>query len=420
MPVTGVFEDGSYAMSKLVARMQPVLIAGLLSIVTQSAHSAGDDSHVIKLGIDIGIVAVDSPVDSWTEDGLGKLRFDEDNDGLRLNHAFLDYRGRITDTVNARATLMLNDDLSNRLDIIEAYIEYRPVPDSAWRTRWRFGAFYPHFGMENVDVAWTTPYTLSSSTINSWLAEELRAVGIEGKVGRDIGAQAEHHLSFEGAIIWKNDPTGALLGARGWSIHNRQTGLRGELPLTDSLPNDYEPFEELDHKAGYYFGTEYRYKRRLQIRYHHYDNHGDPEQGPAWSDTWETWFDTLSFQIRGPAKIGIIGQWIEGRTLWQGVDDDFRAWSLLATRAFDNGRFSIRYDDFYVDQSLGGAPATEIDEGDAWTIAYLYNYSQNIRLGAEWVEVESTRPMFAIFGPLDTYDERQLMLSIRYLYSNQH
>ena len=42
------------------------------------------------------------------------------------------------------------------------------------------GAFFPTISLENDDIGWTSPYTLSASAINTWIGEELRTIGTEG------------------------------------------------------------------------------------------------------------------------------------------------------------------------------------------------------------------------------------------------
>lgn len=391
-------------------------VALLCTFAAPGAALADSGRHELKTGIDSGFVMTNTPLTSWIDGGLGKLRYDEQNDGLALYQAFIDYKGRITPTLNFQGTLVYNPELSNNLDVTEAFFEFRPIPTSRWSTRWRLGAFYPHISLENVDVAWSSPYTLSSSTINTWLAEEIRAVGLEGKLLREFGPDSRHRVSVEGAVFYMNDPTGALLTAKGWSVHNRQTGLRGELPLW--FDSEFEPFQELDHSAGYYLGAEYEYNRRVKLRYHYYDNRGDQYQGPSWGDTWFTYFHATGLQLGLPGEVGFIGQWIDGHTLWQGIDNTYGAWSALLTRSFGRHRMSARYDNFTLDRPQAGLPDLSLDEGSAWTVAWLFNWSESLQLGVEYVTIESTRPNFAFAGLPNTLDESQIMFSLRYVHSN--
>jgi len=398
-------------------------LAGLLLCLWSFSALAENDAHVLIAGIEGSLVNTSTPLTSWLEGGLGKLRDDENTDDLspytsltRYN-SFLSYSGRLTPTLNVKATLFYNAELSNGLDLSEAFLEFRPVPRTAWRARFRLGAFYPHISMENIDVAWTSPYTLSSSTINTWFAEEVRTIGLESRFGRNFGTSGQHGFNFEGAIFWLNDPAGALLAAKGWSVHDRQTGITSELPLR--FGTTFEPFEELDGNAGFYVGGEYRYGKRLMLRYHHYNNHGDPIQDATWGDTWHTFFDAAGLQFALPWDIGFIGQWIHGRTRLQDVDAGFDTWSGLLTRPFGKHRVSVRYDDFYLDQALASGGVRHLDTGSSWTVAWLFHPSENVRFAVEWLEIESTRPQFVSAGFPATVAETQIIVSIRFLLSNQ-
>ncbi len=41
------------------------------------------------------------------------------------------------------------------------------------------GAFFPTISLENDDLGWASPYTLTPSAINSWIGDELRSIGSE-------------------------------------------------------------------------------------------------------------------------------------------------------------------------------------------------------------------------------------------------
>ena len=109
------------------------------------AQTEGSTSRV-DFGLDIGLLR-SSGHPSWLEGSAGKLRFDEDNDGLQLTRGFLDFESLVTDTVKAHFLMeAYNDEFSTLFDITEAYLEWRPMPRSANRYRVKLGAFYPRIG----------------------------------------------------------------------------------------------------------------------------------------------------------------------------------------------------------------------------------------------------------------------------------
>ena len=163
--------------------MERILTSGLaliclLSAVTVSAQDAPGRQQFVA-GVDLSYVNT-SGLPSWTEGFVGKLRHDSESDGMMISRAFFDYSLLVTDTIDFHATAeFYDDDLGATVDFTEAYAEWRPVPRSANRYRLKVGAFYPRLSLENTGPAWSSPYTLSSSTINTWIAEEIRVFGAE-------------------------------------------------------------------------------------------------------------------------------------------------------------------------------------------------------------------------------------------------
>ena len=79
--------------------MGRLLILSLAVLATADAAAielAG--GHDATIGVEVGYVDIDG-YPSWIEGGYGKLRYDDD--GLVLHRAYLDYSGRLTDTLNA-------------------------------------------------------------------------------------------------------------------------------------------------------------------------------------------------------------------------------------------------------------------------------------------------------------------------------
>ena len=108
-------------------------ISLVAALVAGTPAVAQDSAHDVVFGVDVSYVSV-SGYDSWTDGSVGKLRHTDD--GLVLSRAFLDYKGRIADTLDATVVLEAYDDgLGTAIDLTEAYLEWRPVPRSP--NRWR-------------------------------------------------------------------------------------------------------------------------------------------------------------------------------------------------------------------------------------------------------------------------------------------
>ena len=65
--------------------------------------------------------------------------------------------------------------------LLEGYVSLASAIARALSSRSvKAGAFFPAISLENDDLGWTSPYTLTPSAINSWIGEELRTIGSEG------------------------------------------------------------------------------------------------------------------------------------------------------------------------------------------------------------------------------------------------
>ena len=377
----------------------------LLTAAGAGAAEESDRNHVTG-AVDLSWIQADSELPSWLEEGNGKLRFDDDHDGPRFSRAFIDYRGRILPTLNAKATLNVNDDITPKLGLTEAFLEWRPLPSNAWRLRSRAGAFYPKLSMENTDAGWSSPYGLSASVINTWIGEELRVVGAEMRTTRDFSRWPEQHLSFEGGMFYDNDLIGALLAWRGWTAHDRQTALNGRIPLPEvpaidpwisegDPPARLEPFQEIDHHPGFYAGAEWQWGDRARFKYVYYNNHADPEAETSdGTYAWQTRFNHIGVEVQLPGDVGLIGQWINGSTSsgedlgpWRVEDLDFKASYLMLTRAFGRHRVSARYEWFDSQPINDPEGSTNEDNGNALAVSYLFQVTDKLRVGAEYLQI---------------------------------
>ncbi|MBT8079459.1 MAG: hypothetical protein KJO31_12840 [Gammaproteobacteria bacterium] len=419
--------------------MVRLLTATFLSPLLLALVSHADEParHDFTTGADFSFIQTNG-VDSWTDGFVGKLRYDDFSDGLTISRGFLEHRFRLADTLDTRVAIEAYDDnLGPAADFTEAFLEWRPVPRSRNRYRFKLGAFYPRVSMENVDPGWSSPYTLSSSAINSWIAEEIKTIGAELSVSRRPQSLGGRH-TFVGqvAVFYANDPAGSLLAWKGWSVHDRQTRFGDKLPLPP-LPQIQPgrlmerqdpfvaPFREIDNRAGYYLNGEWRIGQRFALRAMHYDNRGDPEAVEGGQYAWRTKFVHVGAQATLPLEIGLIGQWMRGSTVMGSpvdgvhlVDTEFDSLFLLLTRRFDKHRISARYDNFEVTQNDSTPEDNNPESGHTWTLAYRYSASDNVQLAAEWLSIKTHHCGWVYYGILPTHTEQQLQLSLRFQFGN--
>jgi hypothetical protein len=384
------------------------------------------------------LAAVSSDLASWVRGGVGKLRYDETDPSLSADRLFLEYTGTISPTLFAHAVVDYQDDGSSGFDATEAYLEWRPVPRSPVRHRLRFGGFYPRLSLENIGSAWESPFSISSSAINSWLAEEVRLLGAEWSVQRPLGDPGSpHEIGGFAAAFYGNDPIGPLLAWKGWGVHDRQTRWREQIPLPP-LPRLEpggglsgrqapwaEPFMEIDHKPGLLLGAEWRYAQRAFVQIAHYDNHADPLAVADGQYGWATRFDQIAVQLSLPWKLGLMAQWMSGYTAMgpiingaRIVDTEFEASYVLLTRMTDGHRITLRYDDFEVVDADFIPMDDNNDAGHATTLAYMYEFSPRFGVGIEWLRVTSNRPAREYAGENALATEEILQAQIRWRFDS--
>ncbi|HEX6996916.1 MAG TPA: hypothetical protein VF322_02155 [Gammaproteobacteria bacterium] len=396
------------------------------------------DRHRLTVTLDATYVAPASDLAAWPGGGLGKLRYDEGDQGAQAARVLAEYRGRLTRTLAAHVTVDYHDGASGGLGVTEAFVVHRPLPKSANEHQWRFGAFYPPFSLENGDAGWSSPFTQSFSAVNTWLGEEVRPIGAEWSLRRRLGLGSPHELRAFAAAFMGNDPAGTLLFWRGWSLHDRQTRLDDRLAappkpiwvdgvIVGSRPQHVEPFEEIDDEPGAYAGLEWRYARRVLVQAARYDNRSDPHAFAHGQWGWHTAFDHLAVQAELPGGVGLLAQWLRGETYWiegarsngtlspsaELVKDRFEASFVMVTKRLGGAhRASLRYDDFGVRRSEA-APALVSDDGRAWTVAYRYERVPRWSVGVEWLAIESRRDLWPEFyGAPPEARERQLRVGV--------
>jgi len=410
--------------------MGRVLVVILLLASMPSTAVEIAESHEAIVGIEAGYLQ-SSGHPSWTEGFVGKLRYQDD--GVVLGRAYLDYRGRLTDTLRAHVVLEgYDDNLGNAIDFTQAYVEWRPVPKSGTRYRLKVGAFYPRISMENTDPGWSSPYTMNSSAINTWVAEELRSTGAELTISRRPESLGRlHTFSLNVAAFVGNDPAGSLLAWKGWSVHDRQSRFSDDLPLPPlpqiqpgmmfAAQDPYvEPFQEIDDEVGFYANVEWRYGKNLLVRAMHYDNRAEPTAIVNGQYGWTTIFDHVGLQTTLPGDVGLIAQWMSGSTVMgpvmngaHVVDVEYDSFFLLLTRAFDKHRVSVRYDHFDVTQNDQTPEDNNPENGIAWTLDYQYSFSDRITLAAEWLSIKTHHCGWVYYDISPTATERQTQLSLR-------
>jgi hypothetical protein len=355
---------------------------------------------------------------SFLDDGQGALRYGADRTGIQVGRARFALGQTFGDILALRLDAShWSEHDKNPIDLTEAYLELRPYPWRGLRARVKAGAFFLPLSLENTESGWDSPYTLSSSAIDSWVAEELRTIGLETRIDW-LGTRMGHdfNLGLFGAAFGWNEPAGAELAFHGFAIDDQQTTLFGRVGKPGPLPGEgFTEFHEFDGRVGEYVGGEAQYLDRLTVVGLHYDNHADPAAyDPTVNEhSWATSFDSVAARARFDGGWTLIVQYLDGVTAVTLHGDElewyFRARFALASKQIGKHTFSVRYDEFTVE---GDQPFPLGNQsGHATTLAYVYRPNERWRVTLEGVRVRSGQTNRALFfgaTPFDTEDEIQL------------
>ena len=399
-----------------------LLKLGATSLICALACSAAARGAEWQLALDLRLVDSDGRT-SFLDDGLGKLRFDADHDGVQLGRLRAAWNQPLGEVFTAHVEASRWDDGDkNPIDLTDAYLESRPYPRAGWRSRVRLGAFYPPLSLESRTAGWETPYTITPSAIGSWIGEEIRTIGLEGQL-EWLGTRQGHDfdVQLDGAVFGWNDPAGTMLADHGFALHDRQTTLFGRVGgvQTDPAKPRKELFHEIDGRAGYYVGAQARYLDRAVLNLLHYDNRGDPtRQATELRDmAWHTRFDAVALRMETGDEWTLLVQALKGDTaidpfrllLWE-----FDSRSALLAKRWGRHELAARYDDFEIefDQHPKWAGS---ESGHAWTAAWSFERDDRWRFALEWLRVASNVPArTAEFGESAFAAETRIELSARY------
>lgn len=413
-----------------------IRVALLWLICIGVARADLSDRHELSIRLDWSFIETDSDLGAWPDGGFGKLRYAGNQSGIDTSRLAIEYTGQIRPTWFAHLVADAIGDAETTAGVTEAFIEWRPLPGGPARNRFRIGAFYPEFSVENSDFAWESPYAISFSAINTWIGEEIRPIGLEWSSRRPLGSPGSpHELDLAAGVFYGNDTAGTLFFWRGWSIHNRQTRLNERLRLPslvfggrspDSsfiVPRKLDPIAEIDDAPGLYLASHWRYQRRLKIGIALYDNRADPLSFRDGQWAWDTQFWQLSAQASLPGDFALLTQKMRGRTDWiippdpagtigpdsMLVQDEFESsYVLLSKSVHDDHRVSLRFDtfDFWRPGQLTS------DKGNAVAVAWGLAVHERLNMTLEWMQIESSRGLWPLFYGLSDSRRTESVLQL--------
>ena len=410
-----------------------LILSSILATIESSRATASEWQQDFRGVVDIRAVQ-STTHESYSNGGYGRFRF-SDGWSLSLSQASLKYT--LTNdswSLHTVATSYLDDENAG-LGITEAFVRYRSVPNlDGLRHNIRLGIIYPQISLENIATAWLSPYTLSFASQNTWIAEEVRHLGVEwglDLLGRSNNSKSDINLT---ATAFKyNDTNGALLAWHGWPQSSRQS-LWGEslrFPITPAMApgqmlevqaRSSEPFVELDSNFGFHLKLDWRWDRKLRLRVGHYDNNAAQDIVIDGQYTWQTQFSHLGLEWRIDKQTTLVSQYMTGDTRMRVIDGfdvvglDFRNSFILISHKSSAHRFTARYEQFNNEDFDGIEGDNNDDQGDAFTLGYQYDFGGGVFMLLEYNQINSLRPS-KVYQRLATTDkETQYQASVRYFF----
>jgi hypothetical protein len=419
------------------------VVALLLSAVCATAGEFSVDGYVAG-----GAIAVESPP-SWLTGGFGRFPLGDEGAG-QSSDVNAETRIQI-EWANASDTFRIHllpiaryepDSAgTDEFGLAEAYADVNLRAGDTHRFRIRGGQFFLGTSRENVEIGWTSPYTITYSAINSWIGEEVRPIGID--LDYRWASPANDDFSIGATAFQGNDTMGTLLAWRGWSMGERLSVYDEVVPIPPlkSIEN-YFPYQrngttpftgDLDGRTGYAFRARWQRGDTIVLQATRLDNRGDRNvygtetdsgccaKAHHWNRTgeyaWDTRFMHYGAEVN-VAAVTVAAEYMEGSTAmgrnWNSwVDADFDAGYLLASWKPSAIRLTARYDFFGVQDIDRSAAENNEDDGDALTIAVFWEPGAAWRVGLEGVDLNATHPVAGNYGVADV-DGRMLRAEVRF------
>ncbi|HEX6375920.1 MAG TPA: hypothetical protein VFZ91_09370 [Allosphingosinicella sp.] len=367
---------------------------------------------------------------SWTDGGFGKARFGGGDAGgflprPALAEAELVWRPPLGWDLTGTLAIAAQHEQDYPVDLIEAFVTWKPVPRGPTRLSARAGLLWPPVSLEHEGPAWAVTDMITPSAINAWIGEEVKTVAAEGTVSRAFGGQ---RLSATLAIFGFDDTAGTLLAFRGWALHDLKSGAFGREPLPPlngfmlfAQAPATRPTIELDGRPGIYGKLAWSPAAPLQVEAFYYANRGDPEAVTStlqWG--WDTRFLHLGLRADLGPRTRLLAQALTGTTE-MGIEENGRYWVETRYRAaylratHETGRIALsgRFDLFDTRERGSEMGAEENESGWALTGAGRLRLSDEMALLVEGLHIDSRRGTRSRTGLGAKQDQNVVQLALR-------
>jgi len=384
--------------------------------------------------LDFRLTSTDSS-DSYLRGGYGKFS-NSDGENLSLGQLALNYRVEWENNISFHIiTNGFSDNENDGFGISESYLKYRGLPtESGYRYQLKAGFMYPHISMENTATGWSTPHTLTSSTLNTWIGEEVKHLGLEGSISR-LGkfSDSPHDFKLTLALFTHNDTNGSVLSWHGWTQSSRQSYWSEELkfpPVPALEPGQMlanqaahsEPFLELDSRVGYHLNGQWNWRGNGQVLIGYYDNRGGTDIVERGQYAWITRFSHFGVKWKLAKDLTLTAQFMAGDTRMRVVNNfdvvavDFSNLFVMLSQKWNVHRLTARVEKFDVEDFDHIALDNNDEDGEAVTLSYGYQWNKQMFTFLEYNWIDSNRFSRSYLNLDTTTVERQYQLGLRYYF----
>ena len=340
---------------------------------------------------------------SWLDGGFGRLEIGQDRRDI-FGVAQLGFDWQPSEHFGVHVSGAGHDDDAG---LVEAFADARAIFDND-QIQLRAGQFFLPSSRENKGELWTSLYSIHFSALNTWIAQEVRPIGVDLEWRHTLGSG--NVFTTAATAFRGNDSMGALIGWRGWTIGSRLATYDEVLPLpplavfgtffADQREDGTKPFgNDLDGNTGVAARVRYSLPQRANVQYLYLDNRGDRRLHDG-EYAWATDFHLVSAEIGNPDSVVVAAEYMTGSTgmgFAPGfVQADFYATYLLVSQKISRARWTARYELFGT-QEKDFSPADRNDEsGRSWTFGFLYDFTTALRGAVEFTQVSGHRSEIAM------------------------
>lgn len=399
-----------------------LLSAGLMVSCSGAAAAqsqpAGDISGVVLVG---PILGAGGP--SALDQGLGKLRAGEDQLSIAAD-ATVVWAGDLSERVRAVASIDIGSDTQPVAGLGELYLKFRPDLTDTWKVSGRVGLFFPPVSLEHDGADWSLSRTLTPSAVNTWVAEEVKTIGVEASLRGAIGDQP---INFTAAAFVGNDTSGALLAFRGWALHDVRATVGGTFALP-GVPAMFagaqairtRPVDEIDGRVGSYGQFEWSPSDTLSVNLFAYDNNGDETSLEDGQYAWRTRFAqaALHWDVHDGAEV--LVQAMTGETRMGGrvggqspANVGFIAAYGLLSQDLWTGTATVRLDYFAVSDRSFKDLDNNAENGWSASLAWVQPVRDRTDLVLEGIVASSERSDRMRFGLDRDQTSAQVRIALR-------